>query len=97
MVPFAASAARVLNFNSYSTDLDMGDMFLNFPMPWLLRRFSGVDLSPFADAIEQILGRSLPRTEKGRCILRWARAYICNTKSPYYAVRFYYLDEEVAK
>ena len=96
-IPCAASAVRVISFCSFMLDLDMAEMFLNFPMPFLLRRFSGVDLTPFAGAIEKLLGRSFELNEQGRLILRWARAYMGNTKCPYYAVRFYCLAEEVAK
>jgi hypothetical protein len=45
------SATRVLNFNYCGMDLDMGEMFLNFPLPMLFRRLSGIDLTPFKDAL----------------------------------------------
>jgi hypothetical protein len=44
-------ATCVLNFNYCGVDLDLGEMFLNFPLPLLFRAFSGINLTPFKEAL----------------------------------------------
>ena len=48
LLPTSKSALRILDFGYFSVDVDLGDMFLNFPLPELLRQYSGIDLTPFA-------------------------------------------------
>jgi hypothetical protein len=90
-LPTAKSATRVLNYNYCGVDLDLGEMFLNFPLPVLFRRFSGIDLTPFKDR----LGYShIPNAEFQ---LRWERCWMGFKPSPYYATRFYYWAEEFVR
>jgi hypothetical protein len=46
-LPTAKSVSRVLDYNYCGVDLDLGEMFLNFPLPKVFRSFSGVDLGQF--------------------------------------------------
>jgi hypothetical protein len=90
-LPTPKSATRVINYNYCGVDLDMGEMFLNFPLPMLFRRFSGIDLSPFKD----LLGFSHISNKDFQ--IRWERCWMGFTPSPYYAVRFYYWAEEFCR
>jgi hypothetical protein len=44
-LPSARSALRVLHYNYFSVDLDLGEMFLNFPLHRDLQPYSGVDVT----------------------------------------------------
>ena len=48
-LPNAISITRILGFNYESVDIDLGEMFLNFPLIQFLHRYSGVDLTPMLD------------------------------------------------
>jgi hypothetical protein len=89
-LPTPKFATRVLNYNYCGVDLDLGGMFLNFPLPMLFRRFSGIDLTPFKDS----LGYS--HISKKDFQLRWERCWMGFKPSPYYSNRFYYWAEEFA-
>jgi hypothetical protein len=45
------SAQRTLDYNYYSVDMDLGDMFLNFPLHKSLQRYSGVDVTPYKEEL----------------------------------------------
>jgi hypothetical protein len=90
-LPTAKSATRVLNFNYCGVDLDLGEMFLNFPLPLLFRAFSGIDLTPFKEAL------GFGHISNKDFQLRWERCWMGFRPSPYYSVRFYYWAEEFAR
>jgi hypothetical protein len=75
-------------------DIDLGEMFLNFPLPSLLQRFSGVDLRYYADAIDETMSQA---ASKGNHRVHWTRCWMGLKPSPFMAVRFYYLAEEFAR
>jgi hypothetical protein len=80
-----------LNYNYCGVGLDMGKMFLNFPLPSLFRRFSGIDLSLFKDPL------GFAHVSKENFQLRWERCWMGFKPSPYYSTRFYYWAEEFAQ
>jgi hypothetical protein len=45
------SLVRVMSEDSWMGDLDLGDMFLNFPLDKTLRAYCGIDLYPFLDDV----------------------------------------------
>jgi hypothetical protein len=90
-LPTGKSATRVLNYNYCGVDLDLGEFFLNFPLPMLFRRFSGIDLTAFKDK----LGYSHVSDKDFQ--LRWERCWMGFKPSPYYSTRFYYWAEEFAR
>jgi len=47
VLPTARSIPRSIGFNYCFINLDLGEMFLNFPLHPDLRKVSGVDLTPF--------------------------------------------------
>jgi hypothetical protein len=91
-LPTPATAARSLGYGYYMVDIDLGEMFLNFPLHKVLQRFSGVDFSHF----DSDLKPSLPSHLKNKWV-HWTRCWMGLKPSPYMAVRFYYLAEEFAK
>ena len=46
-LPMSNTMTRLLSFGYRAVDVDLGEMFLNFPLDQLLQRYSGVDLSFF--------------------------------------------------
>ena len=95
-LPTPGSAARVLGYGYFMVDIDLGEMFLNFPLPSVLKRFSGIDVSTFNTEIraETDLLNNAP-TEKTWA--HWNRCWMGLTSSPYMAVRYYYFAEEFAR
>jgi hypothetical protein len=86
-LPTAKSAARVLNFDYCCVDLDLGKMFLNFPLPMLFCRFSGIDLSPFKDRL------GFKHVSNQAFQLCWERCWMGFQPSPYYSTRFNWAEE----
>jgi hypothetical protein len=75
-LPTARSATRVLSYNYFSVDMDVGEIFLNFPFHPKLQFFSGVDLTPFKDQLgcEGVTGR---------LHYRWCRTWMGSRPSPH--------------
>jgi hypothetical protein len=89
--PVPKSATNLLIFDYCSVDIDLGDFFLNFPLPALFRKFSGIDLGPFKSALGCA---DLGDQQFETC---WERCWMGFRPSPYYAVRLYYWAEEFAR
>jgi hypothetical protein len=53
-MPTSSSAIRKISFYSWMMDLDLGEMFLNFPMDPSVRPYAGVDFRPTKTSIEGI-------------------------------------------
>jgi hypothetical protein len=64
-------------------DMDLGDMFLNFPLTAVLERYLGVNFEAFGKEL-----KAWPH---------WARCWMGLTPSPYWAVIFFYFAEEFAR
>ena len=91
-LPTAKSSLRLLTPASYCGDMDLGEMFLNFPMDHTLRPYAGVDLRPIKPFLPTGL-LSPPSLFK----IRWNRLFMGMLPSPYHAVEQFYLAEEVAR
>jgi hypothetical protein len=89
-LPTPASAARVLGYGYYMVDIDLGEMFLNFPLSDLLQRFSGVDVSHYARDMGKMMSKL---AALGNWLVHWTRCWMGLKPSPFMAVRFYYLAE----
>jgi hypothetical protein len=87
-LPMPVVAARVLG---YMVDIDLGEMFLNFPLPSLLQQFSGVDLCHHANAMDETMSQAVA---KGNHCMYWTRCWMGLKPSLFMAVHFYYLAEE---
>jgi hypothetical protein len=93
-LPTPAAAARVLGVGYYMVDIDLGEMFLNFPLRVLLQRFSRIDLRHYA----RDLGETLSKEEANKkYLVHWVRCWMGLQPSPFMAVQFYYLAEEFAQ
>jgi hypothetical protein len=95
-LPSPATAARLLSYGYYMVDIDLGEMFLNFPLPHLLRRYSGVDFSPYAKELSEARRPGIPLRAENK-VVHWTRCWMGLRPSPYMSVRFYYLAEEFAR
>jgi hypothetical protein len=106
-LPTSSSATRVLDFDYKTVDIDLGEMFLNFPLAEDFQEFSGIDLTPFGSEIAEMdakstggtKGSARPTTTKSTdkdlpIWGRWERCWMGFTPSPFYSVRFYYWAEE---
>ena len=56
-LPTSVSLGRQLQVNTYQMDLDIGEMFLNFPLYVGIRKYCGVNLSRFEE-IDKNFGAS---------------------------------------
>jgi hypothetical protein len=90
-LPTPATAACSLSYGYFMVDIDLGEMFLNFPLHKILQEFSGVDFSHHAAGLN---GSSCPIK---RLWVHWTRRWMGLKPSPYMAAQFYYLAEEFAK
>jgi len=93
-LPTAKSMVRALNFNFKSVDIDLGEMFLNFPLSKKLIAYSGVDISPFR---AQLKNDGLAQEVNGKLIATWSRTWMGFRPSPEWACRFYYIAEEFVR
>jgi hypothetical protein len=85
-LPTPASAARVLGYGYYMVNIDLGEMFLNFPLHPTLRRFSGVDLSHFVKDLKAAGDpTALLRVPGHRDWLHWVRCWMGLKPSPFMA------------
>jgi hypothetical protein len=90
-LPTPKSATRVLGYDYCGVDIDLGEMFLNFPLPQELRPYSGIDLTAFKSAL------GFGDLDDDAFLIRWNRCWMGLRPSPYYAVRYYYWAEEFAR
>jgi hypothetical protein len=51
-LPTLATAARTLSYGYYMVNINLGEMFLNFPLHQVLQRFSEVEFSPYASNLK---------------------------------------------
>jgi hypothetical protein len=97
-LPTPASAARVLGYGYYMVDIDLGEMFLNFPLPFVLQRYSGIDVSTFKQEINDNKDlTSFPEEKNLKAWANWNRCWMGLKPSPYMAIRFYYIAEEFCR
>jgi len=92
-LPTAKSMVRVLGYNYKPVDIDLGEMFLNFPLSPLLIPYSGVDLTPFKARIKEKF-KDLFCPDEKRLIATWKRDWMGFKPSPEWACRYYYIAEE---
>lgn len=86
-LPTIESLVRSLDSNSWMTDRDIGDMFLNFPLHESVRPYAGVDIKPILTAQEAKRWRWY----------QWVRNAMGFSPSPYNSVKMALVAEEVMK
>jgi len=88
-MPTVESLVRMLDFDSWLGDVDIGEMFLNFPLDPRIRPFAGVDLTALAPAEDLADKRVLWE--------RWSRMLMGFKPSPYVAIRLQMWGEEIVR
>ena len=91
-LPTSKSLVRSVGYNYKFVDMDLGEMFLNFPLHRSLVSHSGVDLTPFRN--ELISDRMISKFAPKRVSAVWTRTWMGLKTSPLQAVQFYYFAEE---
>jgi len=88
-LPTPSTVLRQLSFSYWSADIDLGEMFLNFPLPEWLHSYLGIRISHLRSEIEKLPGQR-PVTD----LEAWGRCLMGFRPSPFIAIRFYYHAEE---
>lgn len=83
-LPGAEALVDVMDSHSVMMDLDLGEMFLNFPMHPSIQPFCGLDLRPYLD----------PTSHKTMWE-RWCRCMMGWKASPYLAGKYQLLADEI--
>jgi hypothetical protein len=84
-LPSASSLLDLLTVDSWMSDLDMGEQFLNFPLHPTLQKFCGIDLRPYFGSLTD-----------PTMWYRWTRCMMGLKTSPYFSIQGTLLGEEVA-
>ena len=88
-LPTIESMLRLVDHQTWLGDLDIGEMFLNFPLHELAQIYAGVDLTPyFPEDIEK---------GKGKLWLRWSRCLVGRKPSPYQSIRTMLWAEDILR
>jgi hypothetical protein len=72
--------------SSFMMDMDLGEMFYNFPMHSSIQPFCGLDLRPYLDP-----------ASKRTIWERWCRCMMGWVAAPYLATKYQLLDDEVTQ
>ena len=94
-LPMSNTLTRLLSYDYQVVDLDLGEMFLNFPIHRSLDRVVGIDLTPFKRNIEEKLLVKYKNPQ--RLSARWTRLCFGWNQSPEQAISFYYLAEDFVR
>jgi len=70
-------------------DLDLGEMFLNFPLPEWIQKFLGVRMEAIEEHFNNMDGH-----HKVQFFEAWTRCLMGFGPSPFLAIHFYYHGEE---
>ena len=92
-LPTSNSMVRALSYNYKVVDMDLGEMFLNFPLHPRLQAYSGMDLTPFMKEVK-ISFPELEFPENNKVHVVNTRTWMGFRASPEWACRYYYLAEE---
>lgn len=85
-LPTIESHLRVVNPGTFMGDVDLGEMFLNFPLDEEVRKYAGVDLTKYFPEL----------SEPGQTLwLRWARCAMGLRTSPFSTVQALSWLEEI--
>ena len=96
-LPSSSTMTRLLSFGYKVVDMDIGEMFLNFPLHQSLRPSSGIDLSPLRLTLKN-KDMIPPFTLSDRRLsATWSSLWFGLRPSPECACTYYYLAEEVIR
>jgi hypothetical protein len=88
MLPTIDMTLRHVDHSGWFGDIDLGEMFLNFPLDINLRPYVGIDVSDLRARLKEI--DNIPRSvleNKGRLFLRWERCLMGLRSSPFNACK----------
>ena len=94
-LPTADTALRAMTFGTYCVDLDLGEMFLNFPLDKALQPYAGIDLTPIQHLLADFDGSGRAPTQT--LWERWVRNFMGLKTSPINTLTHYYLAEELVR
>ena len=86
-LPSIESLLRIVDETSFMEDRDVGEMFLNYELHPLVRKFAGVDVRPLGFTEEEYPNRWL----------WWTKNLMGFRSSPYNSVKMYLIAEEVIR
>ena len=95
-MPTVQTHLRAVEEGTHMCDVDLGEMFLNFMVHPSVRKYLGVDLTPYQLNYEN-LSSSQVVDSLGRVWVAWNRIAMGLTWSPYQAVKCLHLAEEVVR
>lgn len=87
-LPSIDSLLNLLDNDSWMGDLDMGEMFLNFPLDIKIRPYCGIDLRPYLDP---------DNSRKATWWEAWTRCMMGLMSSPYVCIKAALLADEVVR
>ena len=88
MLPTIDMTLRHVDQSGWFGDIDLGEMFLNFPLDLNLRPYVGIDASELRDRLKEL--DNIPRSvleNRGRLFLRWERCLMGLRSSPFNACK----------
>ena len=94
-LPMSNTMTRLLSFGYRAVDVDLGEMFLNFPLDHVLQGYSGIDLSMFRKELLHQIPTTLAQDNRLSAI--WTRSWFGLKSSPEVATTFYHLAEEFVR
>jgi hypothetical protein len=88
MLPTIDMTLHQVDEQGWFGDIDLGEMFLNFPLDVSIRQYVGVDLTELREELIKMgfLGKEMSK-RNGRIFLRWVRCLMGLRPSPFNAMR----------
>ena len=72
-LPMSPSMTRILSYNYAAVDIDLGEMFINFPLVKFFQQYSGVDLSPMVSDLIQLFPDLKSQVKNKKLFAVWIR------------------------
>ena len=94
-LPMSNTMTRLLSFGYRAVDVDLGEMFLNFPLDHLLQRYSRVDLYMFRNELSYDIPFPLKQNKRLSAIC--TRSWFGSKSSPEVSTTFYHLAEKIVR
>lgn len=96
LLPTIDDTLEQVDIGGWMGDIDLGEMFLNFPLDEKVRKYVGLDLTDMREVVENSFENLIPEHMKHskRLFLRWTRCLMGLRCSPYNAVRHFAWAEE---
>ena len=93
-LPNPDTLMRSLSYNYKVVDIDIGEMFLNFPLHSTIHKYSGMDLTQFKRQLIQMFPEIEIDNSNNKVCALWERLWFGFRQSPECACYLYYIAEE---